>query len=96
MRVARDATELKQVLPVARREATTAFGRGDLYVEKLVRNPRHIEVQILADRHGRVEHLWASATARCSGAIRRWSRWRLRSAWTRRSAAASARRPEPS
>ncbi|MBM4182914.1 MAG: pyruvate carboxylase [Gemmatimonadetes bacterium] len=58
MRVARDAAELRQVLPVARREATTAFGRGDLYVEKLVRDPRHIEVQILADAHGRVEHLW--------------------------------------
>ncbi len=58
MRVARDLDELRQVLPVARREATTAFGRGDLYVEKLVRNPRHIEVQILADQHGRVEHLW--------------------------------------
>jgi pyruvate carboxylase len=58
MRVARDAAELTQVLPVARREATTAFGRGDLYVEKLVRDPRHIEVQILADSHGRVEHLW--------------------------------------
>jgi pyruvate carboxylase len=58
MRVARDADELRQVLPVARREATTAFGRGDLYVEKLVRDPRHIEVQILADGRGRVEHLW--------------------------------------
>ena len=58
MRVARDPVELRQVLPVARREATTAFGRGDLYVEKLVRDPRHIEVQILADAHGRVEHLW--------------------------------------
>jgi pyruvate carboxylase len=58
MRVARDQAELAQVLPVARREATAAFGRGDLYVEKLVRDPRHIEVQILADGHGRVEHLW--------------------------------------
>ncbi|MEX2048912.1 MAG: pyruvate carboxylase, partial [Gemmatimonadota bacterium] len=58
MRVARDEAELAQVLTVARREATAAFGRGDVYVEKLVRNPRHIEVQILADQHGRVEHLW--------------------------------------
>ena len=58
MRVARDEAEMRQVLPIARREATTAFGRGDLYVEKLVRDPRHIEVQILADGHGRVEHLW--------------------------------------
>jgi pyruvate carboxylase len=58
MRRAKDRAELEQVLPVARREATTAFGRGDLYVEKLVRNPRHIEVQILADQYGRVEHLW--------------------------------------
>ena len=58
MRRAKDVDELRQMLPVARREATTAFGRGDIYVEKLVRNPRHIEVQILADQHGRVEHLW--------------------------------------
>ncbi|MGD2045896.1 MAG: biotin carboxylase N-terminal domain-containing protein, partial [Gemmatimonadota bacterium] len=58
MRRAKDRAELEQMLPVARREATAAFGRGDLYVEKLVRNPRHIEVQILADQHGRVEHLW--------------------------------------
>jgi len=58
MRRAKDIEELRRMLPVARREATTAFGKGDLYVEKLVRNPRHIEVQILADRHGRVEHLW--------------------------------------
>ena len=58
MRVAQDAEELQRVLAVARREATTAFGSGDIYVEKLVRDPRHIEVQILADGHGRVEHLW--------------------------------------
>jgi pyruvate carboxylase len=58
MRVAHDTAELTKVLPVARREATTAFGRGDVYIEKLVRSPRHIEVQILADKHGRVEHLW--------------------------------------
>ena len=58
MRVARDTEELKRVIDVARREATTAFGSGDVYIEKLIRNPRHIEVQILADQHGRVEHLW--------------------------------------
>jgi len=58
MRVARDAEELRRVLDVARREASKAFGSGDVYIEKLVRNPRHIEVQILADQHGRVEHLW--------------------------------------
>ncbi|MFP3948550.1 MAG: pyruvate carboxylase [Longimicrobiales bacterium] len=58
MRIARDPDELNQVFSVARREATAAFGRGDVYIEKLIRNPRHIEVQILADRHGRVEHLW--------------------------------------
>ncbi len=58
MRIARNAEELQRVLAVARREATGAFGKGDIYVERLVRNPRHIEVQILADGHGRVEHLW--------------------------------------
>ncbi|HET9948188.1 MAG TPA: pyruvate carboxylase, partial [Longimicrobiales bacterium] len=58
MRVAHDAAELAQMLEVARREASSAFGRGDVYVERLLRDPRHIEVQILADRHGRIEHLW--------------------------------------
>ncbi|PYJ74028.1 MAG: acetyl-CoA carboxylase biotin carboxylase subunit, partial [Verrucomicrobia bacterium] len=41
----------------ARHEAEKAFGNGDVYIEKLVINPHHIEFQIMADRHGRVVHL---------------------------------------
>ncbi len=42
---------------VASNEALSAFGNGDLYIEKFVVEPRHIEVQILADKHGSVIHL---------------------------------------
>src|SRR4051812_4209885 len=42
----------------ARREATAAFGDGTLYVERLVAHPRHVEVQVFADSHGRVLHLF--------------------------------------
>jgi len=58
MRVARDGQELEEVFPVARREAEAAFGVGTVYLEKFVRRPRHIEVQILGDVTGRVVHLW--------------------------------------
>ena len=91
MRVARDAEELRRVLDVARREATTAFGSGDVYIEKLVRNPRHIEVQILADQHGRVEHLWRG-TARSSVGTRKWWRRPRRAGWTPTSVRRSATR----
>ena len=39
-------------------EATAAFGSGDVYVERLIRKARHIEVQIVGDRHGAISHLW--------------------------------------
>jgi acetyl-CoA carboxylase biotin carboxylase subunit len=42
---------------IARKEAETAFGEGSLYVEKFIKNPRHIEFQVLADRYGNVVHL---------------------------------------
>src|SRR6185503_11354551 len=42
----------------ARREATAAFGDGTLYVERLIERPRHVEVQIFADHHGQVVHLF--------------------------------------
>src|SRR5439155_22266975 len=45
-------------IPAARREAQTAFGDGTLYVERLVERPRHVEVQIFADAHGHVLHLF--------------------------------------
>ncbi|HEY7338406.1 MAG TPA: acetyl-CoA carboxylase biotin carboxylase subunit [Bryobacteraceae bacterium] len=57
MRIVRDADELATLLPQAQAEAAAAFSCGDVYVEKLVENPRHIEFQVLADQHGNVEIL---------------------------------------
>ena len=41
----------------ASQESVTAFGNGDMYIEKFIENPRHVEVQILADSHGNAIHL---------------------------------------
>ena len=49
--------ELKNELERASREAEKAFGDGTVFVEQYIENPRHIEVQILADHHGNVIHL---------------------------------------
>ncbi len=57
MRVVRNADELPGLLAQAQTEATAAFTNGDMYMEKLVENPRHIEFQILADEYGNVEVL---------------------------------------
>ena len=55
MRVVRGAEELPHLMAQAQAEASAAFSSGDMYMEKLVENPRHIEFQILADQHGNVE-----------------------------------------
>ncbi|MDG4667836.1 biotin carboxylase N-terminal domain-containing protein [Mycobacterium sp. 236(2023)] len=57
MRVVHDAAELPAALASARREAASAFGDDTLFLERFVLNPRHIEVQVLADNHGNVVHL---------------------------------------
>jgi acetyl-CoA carboxylase biotin carboxylase subunit len=57
MRVARDAAELDRALPQARREAEAAFGDGRVYIEKFLERPRHVEIQLLGDAHGKVVHL---------------------------------------
>jgi acetyl-CoA carboxylase biotin carboxylase subunit len=57
MRVVRHADELPHLMAQAQAEAAAAFTSGDLYMEKLVENPRHIEFQILADEFGNVEIL---------------------------------------
>jgi acetyl-CoA carboxylase biotin carboxylase subunit len=57
MRVVRDDSEFVSSLAQAQAEAAAAFGCGDMYMEKLVERPRHIEFQVLADEHGNVEVL---------------------------------------
>lgn len=58
MRVASNDLALKQALIQARTEAQAAFGNPGVYLEKYVDRPRHVEVQIIADQHGKVCHLW--------------------------------------
>ena len=57
MRVVRAAGELSHAVKTAQREAEAAFGVADVYIEKYVESPRHIEFQILGDHHGSVIHL---------------------------------------
>jgi acetyl-CoA carboxylase biotin carboxylase subunit len=57
MRIVRSASELGPNLRTAQREAEAAFGNGDVYIEKYLENPRHIEFQIIGDHHGNVVHL---------------------------------------
>ena len=58
MRRVADVAALPEAIEAASREAESAFGDPTLYLEQAVINPRHIEVQILADRHGNVMHLF--------------------------------------
>uniref|UniRef100_UPI000DE4E8DA acetyl-CoA carboxylase biotin carboxylase subunit n=1 Tax=Nonomuraea lactucae TaxID=2249762 RepID=UPI000DE4E8DA len=57
MVLVRSAAELPDALESARRTARAAFGDGTLLIERYVANPRHIEIQVLADTHGNVVHL---------------------------------------
>jgi acetyl-CoA carboxylase, biotin carboxylase subunit len=57
MRVVRSKKELLPAFHTARAEAEQAFGSPNVYIEKLIENPRHIEFQVLGDRHGQVIHL---------------------------------------
>ncbi len=57
MRIVRSPGELGPNLRTAQREAEAAFGNGDVYIEKYLENPRHIEFQIIGDHHGNVVHL---------------------------------------
>jgi pyruvate carboxylase len=58
MRVLESERDLEASLAAARREARAAFGNDEVYVEKLVRRARHVEVQILGDMHGSLVHLY--------------------------------------
>ena len=57
MRVVKTPAELPHAYKTAQREAEAAFGLGDVYVEKYLESPRHIEFQVLGDHHGNVIHL---------------------------------------
>ncbi|NLG60902.1 MAG: ATP-grasp domain-containing protein, partial [Candidatus Cloacimonetes bacterium] len=57
MRVVRDASEMQSAFEGAQREARQAFGDDSVHIEKYLERPRHIEIQILADAHGKVLHL---------------------------------------
>jgi acetyl-CoA carboxylase biotin carboxylase subunit len=57
MRVVEDESNLENAFLAAESEAITAFGDGTIYMEKFIQNPRHIEVQIMADAHGNVLHI---------------------------------------
>ncbi|MBE0591442.1 MAG: ATP-grasp domain-containing protein, partial [Gemmatimonadales bacterium] len=57
MRVARTADEVRKGFSQASSEAAAAFGDGAVYLERFVDRPRHVEIQVLADRHGTVVHL---------------------------------------
>ena len=58
MRVAHNDLSLRSGLTAARQEAEKAFKDGSVYLEKYIEQPRHVEVQLLGDRHGNVIHLW--------------------------------------
>jgi len=57
MRVVRAPAEMPSAFAAAQSEARNAFGDGELYLEKLLENPRHIEVQVLGDEHGHLVYL---------------------------------------
>jgi acetyl-CoA carboxylase biotin carboxylase subunit len=57
MRIVRDSHELITMFRTARTEAEQAFGSANVYMEKLIERPRHIEFQVLGDKHGSVIHL---------------------------------------
>src|SRR5271170_4671790 len=58
MRIVEDDRDLAQTVAAARREAKAAFGKDEVYLEKLIRRARHVEVQILGDAHGNLVHLY--------------------------------------
>ncbi|CAI8453664.1 MAG: Biotin carboxylase [Cryomorphaceae bacterium] len=58
MRIVEDPSEFESQMKRAVSEATNSFGNGAVFVEKYIQNPRHIEIQILADEHGNVVHLF--------------------------------------
>jgi acetyl-CoA carboxylase biotin carboxylase subunit len=58
MRVVHDRQELVRALPLVKAESRHAFGSEEVYMEKFLRRARHVEIQVLGDRHGKVVHLY--------------------------------------
>ena len=58
MRIAHNEMNLRSALHSAQSEAEAAFKNSDVYIEKFIERPRHVEVQVMADRSGNVVHLW--------------------------------------
>ncbi|WP_085992507.1 pyruvate carboxylase [Oceanobacillus senegalensis] len=58
MRIVRNERNVEEAYERAKSEAKAAFGNDEIYVEKLVENPKHIEVQIIGDQHGNIVHLY--------------------------------------
>ena len=58
MRIARTEKEIESAIRSAKTEAKAAFGDDTIYIEKYLETPRHIEIQVIADSHGNVVHLW--------------------------------------
>jgi len=58
IRLAKTEAELKELLPLAQREAKVAFGSDECFIEKALLSPKHLEVQILGDTHGNIVHLF--------------------------------------
>lgn len=57
MRIVREESEFENAFNTAQTEAKTAFGNPDVYVEKFIERPRHVEIQLIGDQHGNVFHL---------------------------------------
>jgi acetyl-CoA/propionyl-CoA carboxylase biotin carboxyl carrier protein len=84
LKVARTLDEIESAFTTAAREATAYFGNGTIYAERYLENPKHVELQILADKHGNVLHvgerdcslqrrhqkLWEEAPARITASVR--------------------------
>ena len=58
MRIVETADDLAEQVAAGRREAKAAFGKDEIFLEKLVRRARHVEVQLLGDHHGNLYHLF--------------------------------------